>query len=61
MPGRRASGTVASATVDAMRRSFWAWGWEEMLPAGAAREALAAQVAGALNPAGILNPGVLFD
>jgi len=34
-----------------MRRSFWAWGWEELLPAGAARQALAAQVAGALGQA----------
>ena len=32
-----------------MRRSFWAWGWEERLPADAARHALAVQVAGALG------------
>src|ERR1700704_2193663 len=32
-----------------MRRSFWAWGWEEGLPAEAARRALGAQVAGALG------------
>src|SRR4051812_21524509 len=34
-----------------MRRSFWAWGWEERLPSADARRALAGQVAGALGQA----------
>src|SRR5256714_123404 len=32
-----------------MRRSFWAWGWEERLPDQAAREALGAHVATTLG------------
>src|ERR687885_1962737 len=32
-----------------MRRSFWAWGWEEKLPDEAARVALGARVATALG------------
>jgi len=32
-----------------MRRSFWAWGWEEKLPDEAARAAVGAQIAAALG------------
>src|SRR5690242_15197038 len=32
-----------------MRRSFWAWGWEERFPSDEARRALAEQVGGALG------------
>src|SRR5438552_2568914 len=32
-----------------MRRSFWAWGWEERLPDAAARAALGQQIAAALG------------
>src|SRR5439155_373783 len=34
-----------------MRRSFWAWGWEERLPDAAARAALGQQIAAALGVA----------
>src|SRR5207302_7297233 len=45
-----------------MRRSFWAWGWEERLPDQAAREALGAHVATTLgSPASEPRPLPALD
>src|SRR4051812_29754196 len=45
-----------------MRRSFWAWGWEERLPSAEARRALGEQVAAVLGqPASTLRPLPLLE
>src|SRR5207253_3339564 len=44
-------GASRPASLARMRRSFWAWGWEERLPDEDGRNALGAQIAAALGSA----------
>src|SRR3989442_9756202 len=55
-------GASRPASLGRMRRSFWAWGWEERLPDQAARAALGAQIAAALgSPASEPRPLPALD